>query len=605
MISLIIIGLFGAGWQLGSGAVSAALIVPLPAAILAGAAALLSFFAYVWAARKLLWWLALLAYLMLSATTAIVVVWTGGIESPFLALWMLLSVFSGLFGYFGLVPIFFVAHLYLAYLLFLQVGGISRDQIVIFVLAIELPLAVSYLLWHNKSSHENDKDKAFDALAKELNQVANKSEIVINSIADGVLALDGHGTIQLINPAAQALMGWGKQDAMGLDYRSVFKLIDSSGKEVIGEFNPLQQVLHTNQSLVNNDLTLTTQSGKQLAVSLLVSPISTTAGGGVIVVFRDITTEKAEERQQAEFISTASHEMRTPVAAIEGYIGLALNVNTAVIDEKARSYLLKAHEASQHLGHLFQDLLDVSKAEDGRLNTKPIVVDVVDFARNITNSLALKAKEKQLFLYFKPDGGTSSESGNRIISPVFYAKADVDHLREILSNLVDNAIKYTKKGNVTIDVVGDDKQVTIEISDTGIGIPREDLPHLFQKFYRVDNSDTREIGGTGLGLYLCRQLAETMNGNIRVNSEYGKGSTFYLDLPRVSHEVAMDALEQQAEAAPPVIDNHSAQPTLSNAPEPVQMASVPVIDPMLAPQTPAPPQAPREPVSLNIPTRNS
>lgn len=563
----------------------------MPAAILAGITAVTSLFAYFWAPRKMVHGLALANFLLLVATTAIVVVATGAEKSPFLALWMLIGVFSGLFGLWGLGSIFLASHAYLLYLIFLE-GMPGNTFLLLFVLTCELPLVVSYLIWHSKSTQESNKDKAFDALAKELSQVANKSEIVINAIADGVIALDGRGTIQLINPAAQTLLGWGKQDATGLDYRSVIKLSNKAGKDVTDDINPIQQVIKTNNPTIDNDLTLTTQSGKQLLVSLVISPVSETVGAGVIVVFRDITSEKAEERQQAEFISTASHEMRTPVAAIEGYLGLALNPATAVIDEKARSFLIKAHESAQHLGHLFQDLLDVSRAEDGRLNSNPTVIDLTAFVRDIVGSLTPKAQEKQLFLHFKPD---SDSTNGRTVAPVYYVEADADHLREIVANLVENAIKYTKQGSVSVDVEGDDKRAQVKISDSGIGIPPEDIPHLFQKFYRVDNTDTREIGGTGLGLYLCRRLAESMNGKISVESQYGKGSVFSLELPRVSHEEAMDKLDRQMDE-PAIVT--SDQPMLASEYQtvdtPVTMQAAPIPEPQFT-QAPPQPAAPQQP----------
>src|SRR5690606_3878909 len=105
---------------------------------------------------------------------------------------------------------------------------------------------------------------------------------------------------------------------------------------------------------------------------------------------------------------------------------------------------------------------------------------------------------------------------------VYYANVDNDHFREVIGNLVENAIKYTQQGTISVDVTGDDKQIQVSVADTGIGIPAEDLPHLFQKFYRVDNSDTREIGGTGLGLYLSRRLAEAMEGRMWAESRHGQ-----------------------------------------------------------------------------------
>jgi PAS domain S-box-containing protein len=203
-------------------------------------------------------------------------------------------------------------------------------------------------------------------LANQLSEVASKSEIVINAIGDGVIAIDPTGTIELINPAAQETLGWGKQDALKLNYKSILKLEDEVGKELDSAADPVQQVFNTNQQARAKHLIALTKSDKKISVSMVVNPIGD-AGSGAIIVFRDITKERAEEREQAEFISTASHEMRTPVAAIEGYLGLAINPNTATVDARANDYIMKAHEAAQHLGRLFQDLLDVSKTDDGRM----------------------------------------------------------------------------------------------------------------------------------------------------------------------------------------------------------------------------------------------
>jgi len=137
------------------------------------------------------------------------------------------------------------------------------------------------------------------------------------------------------------------------------------------------------------------------------------------------------------------------------------------------------------------------------------------------------------------------DANERFMAPEYLVNLDNDHIREIVNNLVDNAIKYTLKGEVSIDVTGDDEHVIFSVKDSGIGIPNEDIPHLFQKFYRVDNKDTHEIGGTGLGLYLCRKLAEMMGGRIWVESKYGEGSTFNVELPRISRQEAEKLKEQE------------------------------------------------------------
>lgn len=442
--------------------------------------------------------------------------------------WIMIAIIGGVWSRLGLLAAL-TAGAVLLITPSLQSTSVNSTLILEILSFIVAPL-IGYIGLRRNKLHSDASSSAYKELAQELSQVANKSEIVINAIGDGVIAINGKGIVQLLNPAAQTIMGWGEKDALDLDYRSIFKLSNPNNQQYDDSAGPVQQVLHGSDSITRNDLTLTTNSGKRMNISLLVSPLGK-VGSGAIIVFRDITDEVNENKQRAEFISTASHEMRTPVAAIEGYLGLALNPSTATIDEKAREYIMKAHESAQHLGRLFQDLLDVSRAEDGRLRTNPTVVELVASLREVVNILTPKAVEKNLSLEFLPDINIINK-----IAPTHYAEVDPDHLREVMSNLIENAIKYTKQGHVRVDISSINDKVQISVSDTGIGIAREDVPHLFQKFYRIDNTDTREIGGTGLGLYLARRLVEHMNGHIWVESNQGSGSTFFVELDRMSPE---------------------------------------------------------------------
>lgn len=517
------------------------------AVVVSAVSLLIASASYLWTPENRITEISLVVYLLFAGTAGTLVATTGGLSSPFISLWMLVTVFAGIFGLWGMLVTFLAGNSYLV--IGAVDGKIDEKLLILTVLITWLPVIASYIIWHTKGSRETTKDKAYHELANELSEVASKSEVVINAIADGVIAVDSRGTIQLINPAAQQITGWGKQDATTLDYKSVLKLVDSKDQELSPANDPVYKVLETNKEAETDALSLVTHSGKKLLVSIVVSPIAQ-LGSGAIIVFRDITSEKKEEREQAEFISTASHEMRTPVASIEGYLGLALNPNTAQIDDKARDFITKAHESAQHLGRLFQDLLDVSKAEDGRISNNPKVVDVVQFASTIVEGLRPQADAKQLRLLFKPMPDAQEEDA-RHLNPVFYANVDNDHLREIIANLTENAIKYTLKGDVIIDINGDTDHIVISIADSGIGIPTEDIPHLFQKFYRVDNSDTRTIGGTGLGLYLCRRLADVLGGRIWVESRFKQGSTFYLEIPRIDHEEATRLIEAAATESSP------------------------------------------------------
>jgi signal transduction histidine kinase len=254
----------------------------------------------------------------------------------------------------------------------------------------------------------------------------------------------------------------------------------------------------------------------------------------------DITTQKAAEKQRADFISTASHEMRTPVAAIEGYLSLAMNTQVSSIDSRARNYLEKAHQSTQQLGKLFQDLLTSSRAEDGRLVNHPRVVEMSEFIKHLSESFQLAAEKKHLIVDFViiGDDGLAQSSAGKVVTPLYYVHVDQDRISEVVTNVFDNAVKYTQAGKITVGLGGNVQNVQVFIQDTGTGIPPDDVPHLFQKFYRVDNSEVRTIGGTGLGLFICKKIVELYGGQIWVESTLGAGSTFRINLPRVSTQQA-------------------------------------------------------------------
>ena len=504
------------------------------AAGVAGIGSLIVLILCFWLPRKHEIGIGIFVYLLTVTVAATTIITSGGVVSPFLVMWIIVAIFA---GFFGAIILGIMGLLVILQIIATSVQqGINVQFIIGYLFFGFLPLIFSLVLWVRRQKTDDNTSN----LENRLSAVENKSDVVINAIDDGVLAISKDGNIELINPSAQQIIGWDQGDALGLNWKSVLKLVTSDGKDVEDLENPITQSLSKNQPTHNDKLFLLTSSEKRILVSIVSSPVGTD-GEGIIVVFRDITKEKAEEREQAEFISTASHEMRTPVASIEGYLGLALNPATAHIDEKARDFITKAHESAQHLGRLFQDLLDISKVEDGRMKNNPKIINVNEFLKDIFDGLATKAYEKQLNYIFMPD--IIDEGKEKSLQPIFYANIDPDHFREVVSNLIENAIKYTPSGEVVVNVTGDDKQISVSVKDSGIGIPAEDIPHLFQKFYRVDNSDTREIGGTGLGLYLSRRLAEAMSGNLRVESKYKEGSTFYLEIPRMNSSEAKQRLE--------------------------------------------------------------
>ncbi|HSX44151.1 MAG TPA: ATP-binding protein [Candidatus Saccharimonadales bacterium] len=396
-------------------------------------------------------------------------------------------------------------------------------------------------------------------LSSRLAVERSKSDIILNAIENGVVVIDDQKIIQLFNPAAATLSGWPASEAIGLDFHSVFKLVDEKNTPYDDQHNPFMIALQTGKNARDNHALLTPRSGSAIAVNIDVSPLQDEDGNlsGAVGMVTNVNSERSEEKQRADFISTASHEMRTPVAAIEGYLALAMNDKVSKIDAKARDYLEKAHSSTQHLGQLFQDLLTSAKAEDGRLSSHPTSVNMSAFLQQLSEDLRFGAEKKGLVVeYVVGNSGAAINGGEnapKVIEPLYFVLVDPDRLREVITNLFDNAVKYTDSGKISIGLTGNDQVVQFFIKDTGPGIPAPDVPHLFQKFYRVDNSSTRTTGGTGLGLFICRKIVELYKGRIWVESEEGKGSTFYINLPRITPEKAAEIQRQAASQSLPEI----------------------------------------------------
>lgn len=432
------------------------------------------------------------------------------------------------------------------------------NQIYMLIGGVVVLLSISgvvtfFILKRSKTPHApSTKTK----LTNSLHTEQEKSEIILSSIEDGVILIGSDSTIQLFNSAAAKITGWTQADALTLNHHSVLQFVDEKGTAYDAIQNPFDRVFSEGVPVRDNTGYLKTRSGKVISASVSASPLINAENqiDGAVGIFRDVSEERKEEKQRADFISTASHEMRTPVAAIEGYLALALNDKVSHIDEKARDYLEKAHNSTQHLGQLFQDLLTAAKSEDGRLINHPVVVEVSSFLQEIVEDIRFTAEKKGLGLEFLLGSSTASVNGDnanqKVIAPLYYVMVDPDRMREVITNLFDNAVKYSEMGKISIGLTGDANVVQIRVTDTGQGIPPEDVSHLFQKFYRVDNSATRTIGGTGLGLFISRKIVELYSGRIWVESTLGAGSTFFINLPRLSSAKAEELKLKETTSTP-------------------------------------------------------
>ncbi len=500
----------------------------------------------------------------------------------FTAVWAVNVLFSGMYGASALFGSLFLA---VAFVLTNDNFALTKINLphAILIAITGAMVAIGYFFWRKRLS---------DPVNHQLNQLAgalrNKDEqaaILIQSIADGVIVTNTEGKITLMNRTAANMTGWAIEDASGINIEQVFQVASEKGEAIAKEDYPFTAVL-THKAFFNHVLQLTSRDGHKKTISLVISPVVTPTGEvfGAVAVLRDISEQRAAEQQRAEFVSTASHEMRTPVAAIEGYLALALNDKVSTIDDRARNYLQKAHASTQHLGQLFQDLLTSAKAEDGRLSNHPTVVEMGSFLEQLVEDLRFGAQKKGLDTEFivgsssSIDATTRNDEGMKQVRPLYYVHVDADRIREVITNLFDNGVKYTQQGRISVGLTGNNDVVQLFIRDTGPGIPPEDVPHLFQKFYRVDNSATRTIGGTGLGLFITRKIIELYQGRIWVTSELGKGSTFYINLPRLTTQKAQElsaAEAAQAAAQPATPATPAVAPQTQPAQMPAQAAQAP------------------------------
>ena len=453
------------------------------------------------------------------------------------------------------------------------------------------------------------------------------ANLVLNTIDSGVIIVLSTGVIEYINPAAVSLLGGQMaQNFLGAKLEDILKLENGQGVAIPAQNNLVFYAVNNGQNYTTRGYFLVNLQGQKKPVAFKIITAHSPKNER-IVTFYDITSELEAESEQTEFISTASHEMRTPVASIEGYLGLALNPKTATIDERAKKYLEEAHKSSQHLGKLFRDLLDVTKLDDKRIKAHLTPIEVTSTVRSIAEGQIPKMSEKNIHFTF---GSSSSANmnGGRVINQEVFAAVDVDFLREIINNLIENAIKYTNNGGgIWVNVRGDGDRVLINVTDTGIGISPEDSKHVFQKFYRADNSETRTIGGTGLGLYIVKERVEAMSGSTWVESTFGEGSTFYVAFPRLTYEEYLRRKQieantqamtpQNSVASTPNISTPSvSEPSENQAPAPMQFPTetttpAPAVAPVstttnMPIQTEAPMQAPTVstmPTQAPVPTQ--
>ncbi len=341
---------------------------------------------------------------------------------------------------------------------------------------------------------------------EELTEGRDRAGQILDALDDGVLLLDGAGRLLIANPAARSWFGLPDDLRPGLPLKRVLGVPQVSALA--------EQAAEARAPVVGN-LTLVFPEPRTLALRAF--PLADRGPTGrIVVTMTDITQRRRLEVLRRDFVANASHELKTPVAAVRA---LAETLLTALPDdpEAGRRFAERIGREAERLDLLTRDLLDLSRVERGALDVEP--VDLVGLVKEVVGGYADRAEERRIKL--------STE-----VEPGVALRGDRAQLGLLLSNLIDNALRYTPaKGAVCVRLNAAESRAVLQVHDTGQGIPAGELSRVFERFYRVDKARTRQTGGTGLGLAIVRHVAEAHGGTVRVDSELGRGSTFTVALP--------------------------------------------------------------------------
>lgn len=348
-----------------------------------------------------------------------------------------------------------------------------------------------------------------------------QSEALFASMGDGAIATDEFGRIVRINKIALKILGYEEKEALGEWFPKIVVTLDEQLVPVSLIDRPITKAFLTGKS-ISEKLLYRTKLGEYRPVAVNVSPILLNDRPiGAIEVFRDITLDYEVDRMKSDFISLASHQLRTPLSAIKTYSHMLIDGYMGDVTPPQRQALRTILLASNRMNELINMLLNVSRIESGSIAITPKNYNMCRLVEEVVRELATQAKEHGVTVITK--------------LPATPCKVKTDNLiaKEIMINLLSNAIKYTpKSGTVTLTLKDLPRDVRLSVQDTGIGIPRYSQDHIFTKFFRAKNVVKRETTGTGLGLYLVKGLVETLGGKVWFESEENTGSTFYFELPK-------------------------------------------------------------------------
>lgn len=392
-------------------------------------------------------------------------------------------------------------------------GGTFSKSEIKFLEALASQAAIAI---ENTNLYEHLEERA-EQLNKELKEAMvnlaiekGRIESILQSMEDAVLAVDKEKNIVMTNRVAEKLFTVKTENAIG---KSIDYYIKT--KEFIDNFNIVLETKNITKSEIK-----VTIGNKEHIFAAVFAPILDEKKEiqGSVAVFRDITDIKELDKMKSEFLNMVSHELRTPLTPIQVYSELMMT--RKLTDEKIKNYATIINKETQRLGSLIGDLLDLSRIESGKgLSLSLEEVDFTEIIRTVAETFK-SASEKHTIILNIP------EKSEKIF-------VDRNKMIQVMTNLMSNAVKYSPNGGkIYIALEEKNDKIYVSVKDEGLGISKDDLPHIFEKFYRAKTDDVKKIGGTGIGLPIVKYILELHNGGIEVESEYGKGSTFTFYVPK-------------------------------------------------------------------------
>ncbi len=364
-------------------------------------------------------------------------------------------------------------------------------------------------------------------LLSSLQSEVRKNIAIIEGTADGILLLDAEQNIQLSNALAAKLLGVNAKEILGENFSQIIK--PSRQKEIPS----LGQRIH--QFILNFDKADTPPTfpvSHQITMGntvilLIITKLSITHNmpAGQLIILRDISREAELDRLKDEFVSTVSHELRTPMTSIKGYTDLLASGKAGTLSAMQQKFITVIKSNADRLSILVNDILDISRIDTGNAKISPQFVALPPLITAVITELEQQITDKNLSLYVNIQENL----------PLIFA--DTNRVTQVLINLIGNAIKYTRNGDeITVSAFSAEDIVQVDVQDTGLGIAKDDLPHIFSRFFRSERDDISPIDGTGLGLAITKTVVELMGGEIWVKSKLNKGSTFSFTIPTTENK---------------------------------------------------------------------